>query len=80
MFTSQIWPNSPDRDFLKTHDAHITFSWKDKIYLESDTEPIVKAMILEEFPQPVTNLENEHLLQDVPMQFWALFWYRHWQD
>lgn len=45
------------------------------MYLElndSDTEPIGKAVILKETPQEITNLETEQVLQDVPMQRWAL--------
>lgn len=63
------------RDFLESHDAHISFSQKGKIYLElndSDTEPIGNVMISKESPQELTNLDTEWLLQDIPMQLWAL--------
>lgn len=58
IFTSQISPNSTDRDFLETHDTHMSFSKNGEIYLEqneSNTEPIGKIIILKELPQK----ENE---------------------
>lgn len=63
------------RDFLETHDAHISFSQKGEMYLElneSDTEPIGKIMILKELSPEENNLETERLLQKVPTQLWAL--------
>ena len=39
---------------------------------ESDSEAIGKIMILKKPLQEETKLGTEHLLQDVPMQFWAL--------
>ena len=38
---------------------------------ESDSEAIGKIMILKKPLQEETKLGTEHLLQDVPMQFWA---------
>lgn len=60
---------------FETHDVHISFSQKGKMYLElyeSGIDSIEKTMILKEPQYEDTNLETECLLQNVPIQLWAL--------